>query len=103
MITELTFSCAHNFMKIQIREDKSIWASGIKTGLNNFYPKLVIDKQINQAKNISTTNKKKLKEYEKDLEINLDFLINHNKEEIKQDIIKELGIRGFKLIKEEEK
>jgi len=103
MIYELTFICAHNIMKIQIREDKSIWVSATRTGLNNFYPKLVIDKQINQAKNIKTTNKKQLKEYEKGLEMDLDFLSTHSKDEIKEEIIKQMGLRGFKLIKQEEK
>ena len=103
MITELTFGAAHNYMKVRIMEDKSIWASGIRTGLGNFYPRLIIDSQIKKAKKIQSTDKKKLKQFEEDIKVDEQFLKDNSIETIKEEIIKEQGLRGFKLIKEETK
>ena len=103
MITELTFSAAHNFMKVRIMEDKSIWASGMRTGLGNFYPRLIIDKQIDKAKKMQHTDKKAIKKFEEEINVDEKFLIDNDVDTIKKEIIKEQGIRGFKLIKEEEK
>jgi len=81
-------------------EDKSIWASAMKTGMNNFYPVSLIENQIKKAerKNI---NKKELNKYREELEKDIEFLKNNDIETIKKEIIKEQGLRGFKLIKEE--
>ena len=103
MTIELTFSAAHNIMKVRINEDKSIWASGIRTGLGNFYPRLIINNQINKAKKMQHTDKKKLKEFEEEINVDEQFLKDNSIETIKAEIIKQQGIRGFKLIKEEMK
>ena len=102
MINELTFNCSHHFFKVKVMEDKSVWAAAMKTGLNNYFPVALIEKQIEKAKkdNIKT-NKKQLKKYEEDLGLDIDFLKNNNKETIVNEIIKQMGVRGFKLIKED--
>jgi len=102
---ELTFICSTVFMKFRLYNNNMLMASSSKMGLNTWIPYNIMNKGIAKLKEI-TTDENRLKEIEKkELELKKEenFLKTNSHEVIITELKRQMAIKGFKLIKLEEK
>jgi len=95
---EMTFMAGKEIMKIRVGEDKVIYASSPKTGLNNFIPHTISKKGLIKARTEKKGSKKELDAAEKELLEDEEFLKINSLKNIIREIRRELAKSGFRMI-----